>query len=282
MSAQRDRGEFGRRRHLGAAVVLVAVIAAGCGGSAHGHRSRSTTTQASAPASTQTSTQTATGSVQTTPGSVQTGPSIGGCNYAVPHARLVRFRSGGEHLRAAVAGSGSTGVVLANQSDNNACEWLPFPAYLAAHGMRVLAFDYGTGDPSAEVQAAARFLRRRGLRRLVLIGASIGGAAVIDAGVHLRPEPTAVVSLSAVPEATLYPFPADARRLRSPIFQIGATEDQLIQSGQVTRSLFRSSPSPAKRLLLIHSAQHGVDFVDAAAGNQIRVAILAFIRAHAG
>jgi alpha-beta hydrolase superfamily lysophospholipase len=146
--------------------------------------------------------------------------------------------------------------------------------------MRVLAFDYGGGDASAEVQAAARFLRQSGARRLVLIGASIGGAVVIDAGRHLRPEPDAVVSLSAVPEATLYPFPADARRLSSPIFQIGATQDQLVQSGQVTRSLFHDSPSPAKRLLVMPSAEHGVDFVDATAGNRVRGAILAFIRAH--
>ncbi len=275
MPAQRDRGELSRRRRLATAVVMVAVAAAGCGGSAQKQSPHSTTRQTSAPASTEPTTQTTTASVPV-------GPSIRGCNFAVPHARLVRFRARSEHLRAAVAGAGSTGVVLANQSDNNACEWLPFPAYLAAHGMRVLAFDYGGGDPSAEVQAAARFLRERGARRLVLIGASIGGAVVIDAGVHLRPEPAAVVSLSAVPEATLYPFPADARHLRSPIFQIGATEDQLIQSGQVTRSLFRDSPSPAKRLSLINSAQHGVDFVDAAAGNQVRAAIVAFIRAHTG
>jgi pimeloyl-ACP methyl ester carboxylesterase len=173
-------------------------------------------------------------------------------------------------------------VVLANQSDNNACQWLPFPAYLTARGMRVLAFDYGNGDPSREVQTAARFLRNRGVRHLILIGASIGGAVVIDAGVHLRPEPAGVVSLSAVPEATLYPFPADARRLRSPIFQIGATEDQLTQSGQVTRSLFHASPSPAKRLLMIPGTQHGVDFVDAGAGAAVRAEVLVFIRAHTG
>jgi dienelactone hydrolase len=220
--------------------------------------------------------------VQTPTASTPAGPSIGGCNYAVPHARLVRFRAAGKHVSAAVAGTGSTGVVLANQSDGNACQWLPFPAYLAAHGMRVLAFDYGDGDPSAEVQAAARFLRERGVRRLVLIGASIGGAVVIDAGVHLRPEPAAVVSLSAVPEATLYAFPADARRLHSPVFQIGSTEDQLTQLGKVTSSLFHSSPSPAKRLLLIPGTDHGVDFVDATAGNPVRAAVPAFIRAHSG
>lgn len=172
-------------------------------------------------------------------------------------------------------------MVLANQVDNRACDWPPFPSFLAAHGMRVLAFDYGNGDPSTEVQAAARFLRARGARRIVLIGASIGGAVVIDAGVHLRPQPDAVVSLSAVPEATLYPFPADARHLHSPTFQIGSTEDQLTQSGAATRALYRESPSRAKRLLLIPGTEHGVDFVDATAGNRVRDAILVFIRAHA-
>lgn len=257
-----------------AAAVMLAVAAVGCGSSAHRQSTGASARQASSPPGTQPTTQ---------PGSASmpTGPSIGGCNYAVPHAHLVRFRASREQLRAAVSGRGPIGVVLANQTDNNACQWLPFPGFLAAHGMRVLAFDYyGGGDASAEVQAAARFLRERGVRRLVLIGASMGGAVVIDAGLRLRPEPTAVVSLSAVPEATLYPFPADARRLRSPIFQIGATEDQLIQYGQTTRSLFQASPSSAKRLLLIPSAEHGVDFVDATAGNRVRDAILAFIKAH--
>lgn len=258
-----------------AAVVMAAVTAAGCGSAAHRQGRRATSRQASTSAAGQPTTQTGTTRLAT-------GPSLGGCNYAVPHARLVRFRAPGERLQGAMAGTGATGVVLVNQSDNNACGWLPFPAYVAAHRLRVLAFDYGSGNTSAsaEVQAAARFLRTRGVRRLVLIGASLGGAVVIDAGLHLRPEPAAVVSLSAVPEATLYPFPADARRLRSPIFQIGATEDQLIQSGQVTRSLYQDSPSPAKRLLLIHSAQHGVDFVDATAGDRVRDAILTFVRAH--
>jgi pimeloyl-ACP methyl ester carboxylesterase len=194
----------------------------------------------------------------------------------------VRFRAGRARLRGALVGTGPTGVVLANQTDNQACDWLPFPAYLAAHGMRVLAFDYDytTSDPSTEVQAAARFLRARGTRYLVLIGASLGGAVVIDAGVHLHPQPAAVVSLSAVPQATTYSFPADARRLRSPIFQIGATEDQFTLLGKTTRALFHESPSSGKRLLLVRGVQHGVDFVDAAAGNRVRAEIVAFIRAH--
>ena len=259
-----------------AGAVVVALTAVACGGSAH--KQPSTTAQTSASSATQRTMQVTTATTPSAP--LIKGPSIKGCNYAVRHAHVVHIHPRGEQLRAAVAGNGPIGVVLANQSDNNACQWLPFPAYLSAHGIRLLGFDYGNRDPSAEVQAAARFLRERGVRKVVLIGASIGGAVVIDAGVHLRPEPAAVVSLSAVPEATLYPFPADARRLRSPIFQIGAAEDQLTQSGQVTRALFHESPSPAKRLLMIPGTQHGVDFVDAGAGNRVRVAIVAFIRAH--
>lgn len=171
--------------------------------------------------------------------------------------------------------------MLANQTNNSICQWLPFPFLLARHDMRVLAFDYsGRADPSAEVQAAAGYLRAHGARHLVLIGASIGGAVVIDAALHLRPEPDAVVSLSAVPEATLYPFPADARRLRSPIFHIGGNADQTTLDGRDTRALYHASPNPAKRLLLLESTAHGTDYVGMYGSGQVRSAILAFIRLH--
>ena len=263
------------------ALLTAALTAAACG-SSHGQRAKT----ASAPSSTSTPTQTQQATTaqtpQTTTAQTPSGPSLNGCLYANRHARLVRFRAPGETLRAAVIGGGPIGVVLANQTDNTVCEWLPFPSLLAAHGMRVLAFDYGNGDESAEVQAAGHFLRVHGARRLVLIGASIGGAVVIDAGVHLRPAPAAVISLSAVPEATTYAFPADAKRLRSPVFQIGGTEDPLTQTGADTRMLFRASPSRAKRLLLIPGAAHGTDFVGPSGMASVREAILAFIRAHAG
>jgi pimeloyl-ACP methyl ester carboxylesterase len=174
--------------------------------------------------------------------------------------------------------TGPAGVVLANQTENVDCQWSPLPQYLAARGYRVLAFDYGNGDQSAEVQAAARYLRDQGARRLVLIGASIGGAVVIDAAVHLRPAPNAVVSLSAVPEVTSYPFPRDAQRLQSPVFQIGGTQDPVTQESKDTRALYRASPSSGKRLLLVPGVTHGVDFIGAGAGNRIRQAIAAFLR----
>jgi hypothetical protein len=206
---------------------------------------------------------------------------VHGCLDVIGKTRHVRIRARGERIKATILGTGRVAIVLANQTDNSTCRWSPFPQFLAAHGYRVLAFEYSfVADPSAEVLATAGYLRRHGARAIVLIGASIGGAVVIDAGVHLRPVPSAVVSLSAVPSATVYPFPRDARRLPSPIFQIGGTDDPETSYGKDTRILYRASPSPAKRLLLIPGTTHGVDFVGAGAGNRVRKAILTFIRAH--
>lgn len=199
---------------------------------------------------------------------------------SVGTARHVLIPASGERFGAVVVGAGRTGVVLANESTNHDCQWWPLPQYLAVRGYRVLAFNYGRGDKSSEVQAAARYLRIHGAHRLVLIGASIGGAIVIDAAIHLHPAPVAVVSLSAVPEATSYPFPRDARRLNTPIFQIGSTKDPHTRQGADTVELYRASPSPAKRLLLVPGTTHGVHLVNAEAGNKIRDAISAFMRAH--
>ena len=202
------------------------------------------------------------------------------CLDVVGETRHVRFPVSGGRLRAVVVGRGATGVVLANETTNDDCHWSPFPQYLAGRGYRVLAFDYGSGDRSSEVRAAARYLRSRGAHRLVLIGASIGGAVVIDAAVHLHPAPVAVVSLSAVLEATRSPVLLDARRLRSPIFQIGSAGDLHTRQGADTVALYRASPSPARRLLLLPGTSHGVHLVAAGAGNRVRLAIVAFLRAH--
>jgi pimeloyl-ACP methyl ester carboxylesterase len=257
------------------AVVASTLVLAlgGCGGSG-GPRTSS--------ASTAPSTATSRLS-QSAPATTPAPTTIDGCLHADRRTRLISVDVQGASLPAALIGTGPTGVVLANQTDNSACQWLPFPYLLARHGMRVLAFDYSSQrDSSVEVQAAARYLTDHGARHLVLIGASLGGAVVIDAAAHLRPEPDALISLSAVPEATTYPFPADARRLGSPIFHIGGTADPVTRDARDTRALYRASPSPAKRLLLIEGSGHGVDYVGSYGSDQVRTAIRAVIGAHAG
>ena len=122
-------------------------------------------------------------------------------------ATNVSFQAaGGARLKGAVLGRGSTGVVLAHTTSADRCQWLPFARELAKQGYRALVFDhrgYGasTGvtntDPHLDVIAAAAELRRRGAKKIVLAGASMGGTGVVAAAPVIRPAISGVVELSA-------------------------------------------------------------------------------------
>jgi hypothetical protein len=81
-------------------------------------------------------------------------PTLDGCVHGSATAKLVHFGSGGR-LAGVALGDGRAGVVFANQSDEDLCGWLPFARATAAQGLRVLAFDFGSGAPQREVAAAA-------------------------------------------------------------------------------------------------------------------------------
>jgi dienelactone hydrolase len=102
-------------------------------------------------------------------------------------------------------GTGSTGVVLAHQYFSTHCEFMGFARELAAAGFRALAIDFryngaSTGGNSArldlDVVAAAARLRADGAKRVELVGASMGGTAVLVAAAEISPPVDGVVSLS--------------------------------------------------------------------------------------
>jgi pimeloyl-ACP methyl ester carboxylesterase len=88
--------------------------------------------------------------------------------------------------------------------------WLPYAGYLARHGVHPLALDLrcfgasacpaGRGHATTDVAAAMAQLRRRGARRIALVGASMGGAIAVVAAA--RPHPAAVVDLSGERDTT--------------------------------------------------------------------------------
>jgi pimeloyl-ACP methyl ester carboxylesterase len=177
-------------------------------------------------------------------------------------------------LSGVLYGSGLDGVVLANQSDRGREAWTAFARYLAGGGLRVLAFDYGDRLPEDEVAAAARELHRRGVRHIVLVGASKGAKASVVAGVEPPPGVVAVVALSAERYAQRRDVLPWARRLRLSALFVTAREDPL--SAEDTPLLERAAPSAAKRLLIVPGAAHGVKLSASAA---VRKAVLRFVRA---
>jgi hypothetical protein len=132
-------------------------------------------------------------------------------------APLWLYATDGQRLYAVRGGGGDVGVVLAPESPpGDVCGWLSYVATLEDAGLRVIAFDFrGTGDSPTPVKtaeesaydldftAAIGRLRADGSTKVVVIGASLGGARALTYGPRLDAD--AIVSLSG--EAT---FPSTA------------------------------------------------------------------------
>ncbi|HEY7223575.1 MAG TPA: hypothetical protein VH561_08210 [Micromonosporaceae bacterium] len=190
----------------------------------------------------------------------------------------------GDTLTGYLAGTGSTGVLLANGVD--ACSWRAYVHQLTDRGYRVLAFDYaeqtgGRGLVGEDVQAAAAYFRTVGAQGLVLIGASRGGAAVLAVASSIVPPVTAVVSLSG---PAVYPG-ADAiagvSTLSVPVlFVVGSQDTEFTGSAQM---LYDATPGTQKKLVVIEgSAAHGQDLpLGGNSNSEANTAIFTFLDTYA-
>jgi pimeloyl-ACP methyl ester carboxylesterase len=266
------------RRRLGLlAVVLIAV--AGCGGGSHSAaRERATSTGTAAPVS----------------------AADRPCTEPGVRAQAIRFgTSDGVMLSGAVVGSGPVGAVLIHEYPRDYCGWLPYAGYLSRHGVRVLLFDLrcfgdspcpdgGRGHATTDVAAAMAELRRRGARRVALVGASMGGAIAVVAAARLHP--AAVVDLSGERDTTgLTPgIDADAgsaaHGVTAPALFAVARADRYVPVADM-RVVARRARSATKRLIVLPAAAgHGWDllFGTETTWSPLAATVAAFIRRHAG
>jgi pimeloyl-ACP methyl ester carboxylesterase len=213
-------------------------------------------------------------------------------------SRAVRFAAG-EHVRLAgrVFGSGSVGVVLAHQVDNDQSAWFPFAQRLASHGYRVLTFDLrgycpggvdgcSSGSPDVEasaddVDAAVRFIQGGGARTVFLIGASVGGQAVLESAARSGGVIAGVVSLSA-PEFFAYEIDAETLAgVTMPSLLIAGRDDG--DAATAARDFSRWVRGPTD-LLVMDTAEHGTDLVSPESPTLARTVsgrILAFLERYA-
>ncbi len=108
-------------------------------------------------------------------------------------------------LPGVVAGTGTVGIVFGHQVNSGICEWIATAREYATKGYRTLVFNFGgsgwPGRPvlvttTADVVSAADYLATLGVTRIVLTGASMGGARPWSPGRSTRSPVAAVVSLS--------------------------------------------------------------------------------------
>jgi dienelactone hydrolase len=269
------------RRRLG---LLAIVLVAGCGGDSHGAaRNQPTSTPTASPES---------------PAPASTAGQE--CGEAGVRAQAIRFRTrDGVRLSGAVVGSGPVGAVLIHEWPRDYCGWLPYAGYLSRHGVRALAFDLrcfgrsacpggGRGHATTDVAAAMAELRRRGARRVALVGASMGGAIAVVAAARLQP--AAVVDVSGERDTTgLTPgIDADAgaaaHGVTAPALFAVARGDRYVSPGDM-RAVARRVRSPSRRVIVLPaSAGHGWDMLvgTTTEWSPLAATIAAFIRRHAG
>ncbi|HEY1127325.1 MAG TPA: alpha/beta hydrolase, partial [Actinomycetota bacterium] len=135
-------------------------------------------------------------------------------NADIAASTAVSFRSSdGLKLAGRVFGDGRVGVVLAHMFPADQTSWWAFARVLAPKGFTVLTFDFrgycpggvagcseGERDVAAmwqDVLGAVDFMMTRGMVRVMLVGASIGGTASLLAAAQPGVPVVAIVALSA-------------------------------------------------------------------------------------
>jgi pimeloyl-ACP methyl ester carboxylesterase len=205
----------------------------------------------------------------------------------VPSGTIVNFTTeDGVELTGELRGDGPTGVILAHMFPTDRTSWGPLAHELAGRDTTTLAFDFrGYGDSEGtreipdiwrDVLAAIAFLRERGIDRIVLIGASMGGTAVLIAAA--REDVQAVITLSAASTFMGLLAPPEALRgIDEPKLFIAAQGDG---SAAATAQQFYAESPPPKRVEIVNGDQHGTELLETGQSEAVRSLILSFIDRH--
>jgi pimeloyl-ACP methyl ester carboxylesterase len=202
--------------------------------------------------------------------------------------KAISFRTADRvRLSGVLFGSGRTGIVLSHESRASLCNWLPFARVLARAGYRVLAYDSRSSGESQlvlpmnslratyyyrDVIAAAKLLRARGAKRIVLAGASLGGTSSIIGAPAIGSSLAGLVSLSA--PATDAALKATARVSAPSFFAAGADDVDFAHDAQ---TLYDASPAAGKQIAIYPTGAHGTALLAGSQGAAARRALLAFL-----
>jgi len=161
--------------------------------------------------------------------------------------------------------------------------WYSFAEVVALRGLTSLTFDfrgYGNSEGPQEIAridrdlaGAVHYAKHSGARRIVLIGASMGGTAAlkvsaaepIDAVVVFSPP----ISFWGLSSEEVLPS------IRAPKFFL-VSEKEMNVSVQSVRNQFKIAPEP-KKLEIVAGSAHGSRMLEGEQGKKIQEKILKFV-----
>ncbi len=187
-------------------------------------------------------------------------------------------------LSGRVFGSGPAGVILAHMRPADQTAWFPFATMLAATGRyTVLTFDFrGYGDSTGEKQfdridtdllSAYRYMRDRlGIRKIFLIGASMGGTASIVVGTRV---PVAgVVSISSPGQFLPLDAVAAVRDLSAPKLFVTSKDD--VPQSRAQEEFWAAAPEPKDQQIYDGDA-HGTDLFESLHAAEVQQRVMNFL-----
>jgi L-ascorbate metabolism protein UlaG (beta-lactamase superfamily)/dienelactone hydrolase len=208
----------------------------------------------------------------------------------MPPGQVVSFTAedGVKLAGALYPANGDTGVVLAHMGIADQKSWQSFAGYIAGRGFTALTFDfrcYGLSECgkmgqseslfALDIRAAIRFLRERGVKRIVCMGASMGGTACMNAALE---EELAGMVVIASP-APLYmgkEYPKDLVNPEMTKLFIVTEKDRFAQVVPATYSLYDRSPGP-KKLGIFPGTVHGTELFATQSGLEFRDLLTRFM-----
>jgi dienelactone hydrolase len=239
--------------------------AAGCSADAPAPASATISTPASAAASISANC--------ITPGSTQASHIV---HYASPGAgvQVEAYMSSppaGKHVSA----SGAVGIVIVHQSMQTLCETMSWATVFSDAGYLALAPTVGEYQQVADVEASVAYLRAHGAKQVVLLGASMGGTAVLQAAADLTPHVQAVASLSGPSIYSPIDALLTAPKLAVPVFYSAGAQDTEFASDE--NDLYNATTEKDKTLDIVpDNALHGFALLR----TDLLPKIEAFLRAH--
>jgi pimeloyl-ACP methyl ester carboxylesterase len=251
--------------------VLVVALLTGCAGSNEEDSTAATDSSLARPSS--------------TPSPTVSARQVDANGFPLPERPGCAADAGGTFVRATtsegngvgflVIGTGTGGVVLGPEDNGDICQMLPYAEELATK-YRVALFDWKLPRAELPVLAAAA-LRKAGARKVVLGGASYGGALALSEAHRVRPQLAGVVSFGG--ELTLPGFDGRAgiKKWHGPLLALGSEQDDFFDS-QNARQLRRLHPGP-ETIVMIPGHAHGVELLEDPRQAEVRTAVDRFLAA---
>ncbi|MCT9934067.1 hypothetical protein N5079_28040 [Planotetraspora sp. A-T 1434] len=205
-----------------------------------------------------------------------TGPNVQGC-FTEADGRVFTYPDAdGDPYTGVIIGDGPVGVVVSYERGGDVCTWRPLAERLKAAGYRALLYDRSALAPVDDliVQMAGR-LRKAGVKRLFLVGGSVGGHMSIVAATRLKRPVAGVVNLSGVAIAD------EAAPLGVPLLQITAEDDGSAPPAALEEAARAAVKSPDRPVVVVRGEHaHASSLFGTAQGPKVLDTIMAFLAKH--